>query len=511
MEPVRPNTSAWVATTPDAGYPRLEHPLRVDVAVIGGGITGLTTALLLKRGGATVAVLERHAVAGGTTGKTTAKITSLHMLVYAELLRSLGDDRARQYAEANQAAVEQIARLVEDEAIDCDFTRMPAVTYASEPANLVAIEAEVDASRQLGLPVSFVTDADLPYPVAGGVRFDQQAQFHPRRYCLALAQLINGAGSHVFENTAVTKVRRGSPCRVETQDGNTVAADRVVVATLLPFMNEGLFSARTEPARSYALGVRVDPAQDVGAMYINVEAPTRSIRSHPFPGDDAYLVIGGEGHKTGHDEDTEERYRSLEAWARETFTVRSIEHRWSAQDFRTLDGVPYVGRLTKRDDRVYVATGFQKWGMTNGTGAAMILSRTMLGDPPPWAAVFDSTRANPRQSAKHFVKAQTDVAARFVGDRLARRPRRPEELVGGEGAITSVGGEKVAVSRGLDGTVRAVSPVCTHLGCLVRWNSAERSWDCPCHGSRFDANGQVLEGPATRDLEPKSVPHQGSD
>jgi glycine/D-amino acid oxidase-like deaminating enzyme/nitrite reductase/ring-hydroxylating ferredoxin subunit len=509
MEHLGANTSAWVATTPEAGYPRLEQSHRVDVAVIGGGITGLTTALLLKQGGATVAVLERHTVAGGATGNTTAKITSLHTLVYAELLRSLGAERARQYGEANQAGLEQIARLVEGQSIDCDFSRMPAVTYTSDAARLAAIEAEVDVSRQLGLPASFVADADLPYQVAGGVRFDQQAQFHPRRYCLGLAHLINGDGGHVFENTGVTKVRRGAPCRVETRDGHTVAADRVVVATLLPFMNEGLFAARTEPARSYALGVRVDPAQGIGAMYISIETPTRSIRPHPFPGDDTYLVIGGEGHKTGHDENTEARYRSLETWARENFTVRSIEHRWSAQDFRTVDGVPYVGRLTPRNDRVYVATGFRKWGMTNGTAAAMILSGTMLDHPQPWAAVFDSTRANPRQSAKQFVKAQADVAARFVGDRLARRPSRTDEVVTGGGAIMSVGGKEVAVSRDLDGTLRAVSPVCTHLGCLVRWNVAERSWDCPCHGSRFDADGHVLEGPATRDLEPKSVPPQG--
>jgi Rieske Fe-S protein len=240
-------------------------------------------------------------------------------------------------------------------------------------------------------------------------------------------------------------------------------------------------------------------------MYINIESPTRSVRSHPFPGDGAYLVVGGQGHKTGHDHDTAQRFRALEAWARQHFTVRAVEHRWSAQDFKTLDGVPYVGRLTTRNDRVFVATGFRKWGMTNGTAAAMILAGTMLDDIPLWAPVFNSTRANPRQSATAFIKAQADVAVRFIGDRLACRPDRPENLGVGEGAVMRVGTENFAVARDNDGHLHAVSAVCTHLGCIVRWSSAERSWDCPCHGSRFDIDGRVLEGPATRDLEPRTI------
>jgi glycine/D-amino acid oxidase-like deaminating enzyme/nitrite reductase/ring-hydroxylating ferredoxin subunit len=491
--------SVWTATAPPLPFAALDNSLRVDVAVVGGGITGLTAALLLKRGGARVAVIERHRVASAATGNTTAKITSLHTLVYADLVRSLGNERAEEYGAANEEALEAIAARVNDDNIECDFGRFPAVTYTTGASGLQAIEDEVEASRSLGLPASFVEQTDLPYPIRGGVRFDDQAQFHPRRYCLALARLIDGDGSRVLEQTTVTAVRPGRPCKLETTGGK-VAADRVVVATLLPFMNRGLFAARTRPMRSYAIGVRTHGDARLGGMYISADSPTRSVRSHPVPGEGGFLVVGGEGHPTGEDGDTQQRFAALETWARTHFDVRGIEYRWSAQDFETLDGVPYVGPIDQLNDRILVATGFRKWGMTNGTAAAMILSGTVLGDAPPWAGVFDSTRANPRQSIRRFVTSQAAVAAHFVGDRLTRAPVEPHRLAVGQGTVARVNGRLTALSRRPDGSLVSLSAVCPHLGCIVRWNSAEQSWDCPCHGSRFDATGRVLEGPATTDL-----------
>ncbi len=495
--------SVWVATTPPTDYPTLEADLAVDVAVLGGGITGLTAAFLLARSGARVAVLDRHRIALGTTGNTTGKVTSQHGLTYDELRRRFGRERAHQYGAANEAARTLIASLVAEEGIDCDHEPADAFTYTTDPARRIAIEQEVEAATDLGLPAAYAETVDLPVAVQAAVRFDGQAQFHARKYCLALAERIRARGGAVFEQTSAVSVDHGRPCRVATAAGPTVSADAVVVATLLPFMNDGLFAARTEPSRSYAIGIRVDESERVGGMYISADPVTRSIRSHPLTGDGAYLIVAGEGHKTGHGDATDDRYHALETWAREHFGVRALEHRWSSQDFRSVDGLPFVGPLTARRDRVLVATGFRKWGITNGTAAAMLLADRLAGRETSWAEAFDSTRYAPRQSAGTFVRAQADVAARFVGDRLRVGGPEPDELGVGAGTVRRVDGRLVAVSRGGDGRLHSVSAVCTHLGCVVRWNSAERSWDCPCHGSRFDADGTVLEGPALRDLGPR--------
>jgi glycine/D-amino acid oxidase-like deaminating enzyme/nitrite reductase/ring-hydroxylating ferredoxin subunit len=497
------NISLWVATTPETQYPQPAEDVTVDVAVIGAGITGLSTAILLKRAGVRVAVIEAGRVASGVTGYTTAKITSLHGLVYAHLVEQVGEERARIYADANQAAIEQVAAFVEEYGLNCDFRRAAAYTYTEDPARVEDLRAEVEASQGLGLPASYTETTDLPYPVRAAVRFDNQALFHPRKYCLALARLIPGDGSHVFEMTRAMDLEEGSPCGVITGHG-TIRAQHVVLATQIPFMDRGGFFAKTSPSRAYALGVRVEGVVPEG-MYLGVDSPTRSIRPHPV-GDETVLIIGGEGHKVGQDEDTRRRYAALEEWSRERFHVRSMDYRWSAQDYMPVDGVPYIGRLTSGSERIYVATGFRKWGMTTGTFAGFIISDAILGRDNPWSSLFDATRVDLTRSAKRFVTENTSVAKRFLGDRIGI----PEasDLMGlapGEGKVAEVDGEKVAAYRDEAGAVHTVSPICGHMGCVVSWNSAERTWDCPCHGSRYDYDGHAIQGPTVRDLEPKEM------
>lgn len=504
----RENVSLWVATTPETSYPYLGQDgstdVDVDVAVIGAGITGITTALLLKQAGATVALLDADRVAAGVTGYTTAKVTSLHGLVYADLVESFGEDGARTYGEANQAALARVVRFADERGIDCHLERRPAYTYTEDPGRVGAIEAEVEAAQRLGLPATLTTDTDLPFDVAGAVRFDDQALFHPREYCLGLAAAIPGDGSFVFETTRALDVDAGAPCTVRTDRGE-VRAGHVVVATLLPFLDRGGFFAKCHPTRSYAMAVRVAGEVPRG-MYLSADTPTRSVRPHDDDGDEAVLVVSGEGHKTGQDPDTTRRYAALEAWARDRFSVTSVEHRWSAQDFVPADSVPYVGRLTRGSERIYVATGFNKWGMTNGTAAAMMISDAILARDNPWASLFDANRLEVAASAREFVKENLDVAKRFVGDRVSSLGGPSvDDLAPGEGAVVRVGGEAVAAYRDEHGVVHAMSAVCTHMGCLVAFNTAEKSWDCPCHGSRFDYRGCVLSGPAVKDLEPKDA------
>ena len=498
-------TPLWLATSARASYPALRGAQRYDVVVVGAGITGTTTALLLKRAGARVALLEMGTVCQGVTGHTTAKVTALHRLTYADLSDRFGLDTAQTYARANQAGLATIRDLVDELAIDCALEQQPAYTYAGSPEQVAAVEAEAEAAARAGLPARLVDRTDLPFPVAAAVRVDDQAQLHPGDYVRALAAHVDGDGSAVHEHSRVVDVRDGQPCRVATPDA-TIEADHVVVATHLPLLDRGLFFALAHPQRSYALAARVRGPLPEG-MYINVEEPTRSVR--PYRRDGAeLLIVSGEGHKPGADDEAG-RSRALEAWTRATFDVHAVDYRWSAQDYEPVDKLPLIGPAWPATERLWVATGFRKWGLALGTAAAMLLTDLVGGRTHPWADTFAPHRLTPKASAASFVRENLEVARHFVGDRVALPGREAvERLEPGQGCVARIGGRAYAVARADDGALTSVSPLCTHMGCHVRWNTAERSWDCPCHGSRFAVDGTVVQGPAVRDLDPKPLPRE---
>jgi glycine/D-amino acid oxidase-like deaminating enzyme/nitrite reductase/ring-hydroxylating ferredoxin subunit len=496
-KPLHP--SFWIESTPETDYPTLTAGISVDVAIVGAGITGLTAAALLRRAGKTVAVVEAKRIVEGATGYTTAKVTAGHGVIYSELEEVFGRERARTYAEANQAALERISRFVEEDGIDCDYERKPNYVYAESGDERPEIEAEVEAAKRCGLDVSFAESTPLPYEVAGAVRLDSQAQFHPRKYLLALAGAIPGDGSHVFELTRALDIDAGRPCEVRTDRG-TLRAREVILATHLPFLDRGLFFAKTYPHRSYAVAAPIDEAHDPDGMFINSGTPTRSVRTIRV-GERLLVQVGGNGHKTGEEPDTPRRYRELEEFLRQHWPEAGpVEFAWSTQDYMSLDRVPYVGALRRRSPQLTIATGFNKWGMTNGTVAAMILTDRILEQPNDWAELFDSKRLN-RRAARKLVKEGASVGLHFFGDRLRRAERDAANLERGEGAIVRRGGQRRAAYRDEAGTLHVLSPVCRHLGCLVSWNAAERSWDCPCHGSRYTGEGQMIQGPTVKDLE----------
>ena len=494
--------SVWIDTGPEQpSLPRLEESVQANVVVLGGGIVGITTALLLKEAGMRVVLLEANQLARGVTGHTTAKVSSQHGMIYSPLRSKFGVEGARTYGAANEAALDWIAGRVERDGIDCDFRRLPSYAYISEGGDRSQAEQEAEAAQEAGLPATLVEETPLPYPVEAAVRFDDQAEFHVRKYLLGLAEGLAGDGCQVYENSHAVEVDTDEHVLVKTPGGR-VTADHVVVATHYPFLDRSLAFARVHPQRSYAIVCRIAGEPPPG-MYINGDSPTRSIRAVPVDGEEL-LLVGGEGHKTGQGGDTEEHYRALEEFARRHWDVQSLEYRWSAQDGTTIDTVPYVGPMTPREDRVLMATGFAKWGMTNGTAAAIMLTDRIMGRDNPWAGLFDPNRFKPRAAAMKFVEENAQVGLRFIGDRLTKPGNRPiEDLQPGEGDIVRLAGEKVAGHRRDDGTLVAVSPVCTHLGCQVNWNTAERSWDCPCHGSRFAPEGDVIQGPAVHRLERK--------
>jgi glycine/D-amino acid oxidase-like deaminating enzyme/nitrite reductase/ring-hydroxylating ferredoxin subunit len=492
--------SFWIDTTPRTDYPSMPGDVSADVAILGGGITGLSAAVLLKRMGKTVVLIESRRIAEGVTGHTTAKITSQHQLVYDTLIDKHGEEKARLYAEANEAAIGRIESFIDEKSIDCDFRRLPAYVYTESKEMVPQLQAEVEAARRVGLPASFTQDAPLPFPVEGAMRFKNQAQFHIRKYLLALAEEIPGDGSHIFENTRALDVKEGAQGRVETDRGNVVARD-VIVATHIPFTFKGEFWGKSYPQREYGIAARIEQTVASEGISINAESPTRSVRTASRDGETVLIVVG-EAHKTGEDPDTEQRYRNLEEWARERFGVTEFINRWSTQDYYSSDGLPYVGRIGAGSEHLYVATAFAAWGMTNGTAAAMLLSDLITGKENEWASLYDSTRTS-HLASKSLYKEGAKQAMHFVKDRFEGVTEDISDLAPGEGRIIGKPGDQTAVYRDPQGEVHAISARCTHLGCIVSWNPAETSWDCPCHGSRFSVDGEVLQGPAVRDLEKK--------
>lgn len=489
--------SAWLADAHLAPRPALAGDLEADVVVAGAGIAGLTTALLAQRDGADVIVLEGHRLGGGSTGRSTGKVTSQHGLFAASLVARHGEAAARVYAEANQAAVEMVARLVAELDIACHFERTDAWIWTTDSARVQELREEAETAARLGLPAEFATTSPLPFPVAAAVRFTDQVQIDPALYAGGLADAFEAAGGRIFEHSRVMSVHDGAGVAMKTV-GGTVRAAHGVVTTLLPIVDIGAFFAKSSPSRSYGIAVTLaDPPPE--GMHISVDAATRSTRA--WQGAEHGMVVVGEGHPTGHGDELEAHYDALEHWAREHFDVIGVHHRWSAQDYRTIDQLPYVGRCP-RTRHVLTATGFAKWGLSNGTAAAMMLTDMLAGRDNPWLATFDATRFGDLDSVGEAARINTEVAKRLVGDRVARlRAGDLERLAPGEGGIVHVGDHAVAAYRDLDGKVSAVSPTCTHLGCTVQWNDAERSWDCPCHGSRFGLDGAVLDGPAVKPLK----------
>ncbi|MGD1852625.1 MAG: FAD-dependent oxidoreductase [Leptolyngbyaceae cyanobacterium] len=496
--------SFWIESTLPSSYPALTEDISVDVAIVGGGLVGITTAKLLKQAGKTVAVLEAERVGSGVSGHTTAKISALHQLIYADLIDQIGKEKAKIYAESNQAAVEKLASLIHTENIDCDFTRQDVYTFARTLDNVDKIEKEIKATKALGMPAEYVDQVSLPFQIAGAIKLPDQAQFHPRKYMLHVAGTLAEQGSHVFEQTRVTTVEGENPCRVKTENGAVVTAKDVVVTTNLPILDQGLFFAKSYPKRSYLIGAYIEADKAPDGMFIGVGEKYRSIRTTPTDDGRTLLLMGGEGHKVGTENNTTERYQNLASDLTTDFGIHAVDYRWSSQDMVSFDKLPYIGRLTPMSNHTYVATGFSLWGMSKSVMSAMILSDLILGQSNPWADLYDATRPTPF-ATQTSIKENLDVGSRWVGDRFKGIFSSTEDLQPGDGKLVTVEGSKVAAYRDEAGSLHQVSAVCPHLGCIVDWNEAEKSWDCPCHGSRFSYEGSILQGPAVKCLERKDA------
>ena len=487
--------SLWVETAPAPDRTAVPVPESADVAVLGAGIAGLTTALLLARAGRSVVVLEAERVAAGVSGHTTAKVSAQHGAKYADLTSRHGALAAKAYAGTQTAAGEWIAATAAELGIDCGFTRADSYVYTTRESTVDSLEREADAAAAAGLPASFTQDVPLGVPALGAVRTTGQAHFHPRRWLLGLAAEIERAGGTIVEHARATALNGQT---VRTSRGDVVAGE-VVVATHYPVLDRGLYFARLDPVRDLVVAGPAAGGTAPEGMFLDADTH-HSVRGYTEQGT-PMVIAGGEHYRVGAHVNVERRYRRLAEWAEAHAGLPRVTHRWSAHDMSTPDLLPYVGRYLPGTKNLWVATGFGQWGMTGGTAAGHVLAARILGEPHPAADLFDPNRFDAR-SVLEVAQDNLTVAKYLVGDHVAAlwRSEKLDDLRPGEAEVVRVGGELVAAHRDDAGKLHTVGAHCTHLGCLVSFNDAEKTWDCPCHGSRFGVDGEVVQGPAVRPL-----------
>src|SRR5699024_9704056 len=492
--------SYWRDSVDEMDFPQLKEDLQVDVVIVGGGITGITTAYLLTNEGFKVALLEANKLLNGTTGHTTAKVTAQHGLIYDEFIRNIGKSKARLYYEANMKALNFIKDTVKEEEIDCELIQQDAYLYATTEKYANKLENETKAYEKLGIDGEMVDSIPFNIDIKKGLVMKNQAQFHPIKYLAHLVHKIVDKGGKNFENTPCVNVKTGKHPKVLTRDGASATGNHVIACSHFPFYEGmGLYSARMHADRSYILAVKTKEDYP-GGIYVSADDPVRSLRSVRVNGEDMVLVVG-ESHQTGQGMDTMEHYKALERFSRNVFDVDKIPYRWSAQDLVTQDKVPFIGPITSDQPNIMIATGFRKWGMTNGTVAALLFQSSILGKTNAYHKLFAPSRFSVNPSLKNFFVDNADVVSHLIKGKLEIPNRTVEDLANDEAAVISIKGQRKGAYKDQGGTVHIVDTTCTHVGCEVEWNSGERTWDCPCHGSRFTYTGEVIEGPAEKPLK----------
>jgi glycine/D-amino acid oxidase-like deaminating enzyme/nitrite reductase/ring-hydroxylating ferredoxin subunit len=493
------STSLWLETSPPIATDTFEWDGSYDTIVVGAGLTGLCTALMLARTGMRVLVLEARYVGAVTTGNTTGKVSVLQGTTLSSVRRHSSDAVLCAYVDGNTAGQGWLLDFLEEQRVPYEVR--DAVTYATTLDGLDKLDAELAAARVAGVGAVEERDSGLPYPVEGALTLAGQAQVHPLKVLAALAAELRRLGGRIVEGERVTDVSAAKPAVVTSTSG-TSRADHVVLATGTPILDRGLYFAKVEPFRSYATAFRVPGAIPQG-MYISADSPTRSLRTAQAADGSELLLVGGNGHPAGRADSPAERLADLTAWAEQTFPGAERTHWWAAQDYRSANRVPFVGWLPRGHGRVYLATGYDKWGMTNAVAAALSLTADLTGETLEWARVMHHRVTRPVDIASGI--AMNAAVGKEIVTKWAAAETGPElddsALPEGMGVVGRRGRTPVAVST-VDGTTCALTAVCTHLGGVVRWNDAELSWDCPLHGSRFAADGSVLEGPTTQPLAP---------
>ena len=460
----------------------LSENIECDIAIIGAGIAGLLTAYMLNKRGRDVVVIDAKSIGSGNTKNTTAKITSQHDLIYKKLIEEFGEEKARQYAKANELAIKKYKEIIDEEKIDCDFEKKDAYVYSLD--NIKLLEDEYNAAKNLGIDAELVYEVNLPFDIEGALKFNHQAQFNPLKFLKPISENLT-----IYENTRALEIKEN----LVVTNGGRINANHIVVATHFPFLNApGYYFMRMHQERSYVLAL--ENAADVKGMYIDNDKKGYSFRNYKN-----LLLIGGVSQRTGENEDGG-AYDELRKVAKELYPDSIEKYHWSAQDCITLDNIPYIGHYSSKTPNIYVATGFKKWGMTSSMVAGMIISDMILGNENDFSKIFSPKRFDMSASMKNAANDIMKTAKNFIAQRINIPEEHVENIQKGYGGIIEYKGQKAGVYKDKEGKIFAVSTKCPHLGCELHWNADELTWDCPCHGSRFDYKGNWVESPATTHL-----------
>jgi glycine/D-amino acid oxidase-like deaminating enzyme/nitrite reductase/ring-hydroxylating ferredoxin subunit len=501
-QPISPRDGAqqspWQALKEQVTPGTFEQRTTYDALIIGGGITGLTAALLLQNAGKKVVIAEAHTLGFGTTGGTSAHINSFADTTYKEAAGAFGQDGAQLFAEAVNEGYGLIKANISTYRIDCDYETKTGFVYAEDDQQADQLDDVFEGTKAVGVPVNYTIQVPTPLKFQAALEFPGQAQFHPLKYLQAIAKAFIAAGGVMLENTKIESLEKHEDTHIGMAGELKIYAKNVVYATHIP---PGLnsYSLRCAPYRSYVLGVKLKTDTYLDALVYDMQEPYHYFRTHVIDGE-KLLIAGGNDHKTGHDE-PEKAFEDLEKYIRKNYNVSSVKYRWSSQYYVPVDGFPYIGQMPEAAKGVYCATGYNGNGMMLGSIAGKMLADQIQGKEIKYEKIFSPSRLKPLAGFKAFVEENADVAYHMVADRFSiHETDSLKRMQPGTGKVVEVDGKKIAAYRDDQGEIFALSPVCTHAGCIVNWNGEEKSWDCPCHGARYDINGQVLTGPATLSL-----------
>lgn len=497
------SVSYWTKNTTPPFFPAYQGDQSCDVAIIGGGLTGITAATLLAQKGLRVVVLEANRIGSGTTSRTTAKITVQHGLKYQQLIRGIGIENTAMYAKANIIGFELINQLIQENQIHCDYTTNTSYVYTQEERNLPKLENEKKAYDKLSMESYLSDQCKLPFPVSGVFAVPKQAYFHPLKYLYALAEILKKNKGAIYENSSVRNIDKD--LGIVHVNGGTLKAKHIVLATNYPFLDmPGYYFIRIFQMRSYLTQTDVSD-YNLDGMYINVGNPVHTMRCHKDERGNN-LLMGGYNHKTGHQKNQKPIYEKIELYKKEYFPFlkNPTNAYWSAQDSVTLDHIPYIGRLSSQTPDLYIATGYDKWGMTNSAAAALMLTHEITSEKHPimdTKGLFSPSRFTPGAAAKEFLFLGAEAVKEYTVTGLTIPKGHVNKVRKGEGKVIRSEGRIIAVYRDENGDLSAFDAHCTHRMCPLTFNKEEKSWDCPCHGSRFDVNGAILSGPAVEPLK----------